>query len=431
MSNALAISAVTALLKRLLEDTLAEADVVSLIGSVNVSALPPDRVTPPNQADPNQLNLFLYQTVPNAGWSNARWPTRDSDGARTGSAPLALNLRYLVTAYGAAAYASEILLGHAMRTFHEYSAIPRELVQRLLNPTPAPAGWIAGLGKSGLAEQVEQIKITPESISTEEMSRLWGALQAKYRTTAVYMVSVVLIESGKPFKPALPVAGRIARASALPTLAIRSIETADGQPLIAGSTLRILGSGFVAGNTEVRIGEVTLTPALGAVRANEIQVQVADPPPAGLQAGILAVQVSQTTDLGNPPVPHRTAESNVMPVVLHPSATFTPQNIVTENVNGITVAKGSVRVTLKPAVTRNQTVQLLLNEFQPANTARGYAFNAAAGNGIPANQTEAGAVDIEIKGVVPGQYLVRVRVAGAESLLGMVGGEYASPLVAI
>src|SRR5262245_1242480 len=136
MSNPHAVSAVTAVLRRLLENMLAEADVASAIGPANVSILPPDRVTPPNQNDPNQLNLFLYQTLPNTGWSNAAWPVRDSDGFRTGAAPLALNLRYLLTSYGAAPYNAEVLLGHAMQTFHEFSVVPRDLIQKLLNPSP-------------------------------------------------------------------------------------------------------------------------------------------------------------------------------------------------------------------------------------------------------------------------------------------------------
>ena len=50
----------------------------------------------------------------------------------------------------------------------------------------------------GLADQLEQIKITPEYLSTEEMSKLWTAVQSHYRPTAAYMATVVLIESTLP-----------------------------------------------------------------------------------------------------------------------------------------------------------------------------------------------------------------------------------------
>ena len=61
---------------------------------------------------------------------------------------------------------------------------------------------------SELAEQVEQIKIVPQSLSTEEVSRMWAAFQAKYRPTAVYQASVVLIESRRSTRSALPVRAR-------------------------------------------------------------------------------------------------------------------------------------------------------------------------------------------------------------------------------
>ena len=47
----------------------------------------------------NQLNLFLYQIARNAAWSNRDIPQQVKPG-ETGVPPLALNLYYLVTAYG-------------------------------------------------------------------------------------------------------------------------------------------------------------------------------------------------------------------------------------------------------------------------------------------------------------------------------------------
>ena len=52
------------------------------------------------------------------------------------------------------------------------------------------------------------LKITPAALGTEEMSRLWSALQAHYRPTAAFQVSVVLIESMKTARSALPVLTR-------------------------------------------------------------------------------------------------------------------------------------------------------------------------------------------------------------------------------
>ena len=67
MTTTLAIAAITAVLKHLLENGLAESDVTASIGGdVIVSALPPDRAT--TGADERaQLNVFLYQATPNTG----------------------------------------------------------------------------------------------------------------------------------------------------------------------------------------------------------------------------------------------------------------------------------------------------------------------------------------------------------------------------
>ena len=41
------------------------------------------------------------------------------------------------------------------------------------------------------------MSVSPEFTSSEEMSRLWSALQARYRPSATYKVSTVLLEADK------------------------------------------------------------------------------------------------------------------------------------------------------------------------------------------------------------------------------------------
>ena len=194
MSTALALASVTALLKDLLENGLASAGVTTKIGGdATVSALPPDRVG--SGADEKaQLNVFLYHVTP---YSKMRLDsTKDGNGHR----PLSLELHYLLTAYGAQDYQTEILLGHALQLFHESPVLERERIRSSLSSLshtrdrrviPAPQ---AALAKSNLADQVDSITITPEFLSTEEISKLWSALQAKYRPSATYKVSAVFID---------------------------------------------------------------------------------------------------------------------------------------------------------------------------------------------------------------------------------------------
>jgi len=218
MSGPLAIAAVTAVLKDVLNNGFIDHD-LSTIGSFSVTALPPDRITTGAQ-EPNQLNLFLYHVTPNQGWRNVGLPSRDSTGEHLSNPPLALDLHYILTAYGAQDFNAEILLGYAMQILHETPVITRKNIRLALgsplppvgsglggspSPLPSPFGNLSALD---LADQVEQIKISPHYLTTEELSKLWTAMQARYRQTMAYQVSVVLIQSTKPAKAALPVLSR-------------------------------------------------------------------------------------------------------------------------------------------------------------------------------------------------------------------------------
>lgn len=212
MSGALAIAAVTATLKDLLNDGLLNHD-LSQVGSFSVTASPPDRVTT-GQNEPNQLNLFLYQVTANLGWRNVDLPARDSTGVnRFTNPPLALDLHYMLTAYGAQDFNAEILLGYAMQLLHETPILTRDQLRTVLgNPSPVNGTVLpplfGTLSAIDLADQVELIKISPVYLSTEELSKMWTAMQARYRPTMAYLVSVVLIQATNPIASAPPVLKR-------------------------------------------------------------------------------------------------------------------------------------------------------------------------------------------------------------------------------
>lgn len=216
MSTALAIAGVTAVFRDLLSDGFINHDATAVLGStVTVSALPPDRVLSANGAEATQLNLFLYHVTPNRGWVNEGLPSRDnSGGQRLSNPPLALDLHYLLSAYGAAELHAEVVLGYAMQLLHENPVLDRRAIAIALNPSPDVGTTLPtalrALSECGLADQIEQIKFTPEYLGTEEMSKLWTALTSPYRPTVAYVASVVLIEATFPTRSGLPVspAGR-------------------------------------------------------------------------------------------------------------------------------------------------------------------------------------------------------------------------------
>ncbi len=434
MSNALAIAAVTAVLKDLLDNALIDHSVSANVGGpVTVSALPPDRIKVGND-EKAQLNLFMYRVAPNQGWRNHALPSRDERGERIANPPLALDLFYLLSAYGKADFEAEILLGYAMQMLHETPVLTRGAIRRTLAP-PSPVGGgslppaVGALAAADLAEQVEQIRLTPHPMSAEEMSRLWSALQANYRPSMTYQASVVLIESRRSTRPSLPVRARNVYVVPFRQPEIERVEAQSDPtaPIVAGSTIVIHGEQLMGQITRVRIGDVEIAPP--AENISDARVTVALP--SGLLAGIQGAQVIQQIPMGTPPVPHRGVESNVAAFVLRPTITATANTTPTSGPNP---RSGTITVNFTPPVGRNQRVLLLLNERNPPDTrpARAYSFVAPPRNQPSAPDTAA-SLAIPVQGLAAGTYLVRAQVDGAESPLGVnaTTGRYESPTVTI
>jgi hypothetical protein len=214
VSNALAIAGVSAVLKDLLDSGLIDHQVTDTLGAgVTVSSLAPDVVPIDGDNAVPRLNLFLYQVTPNAAWRNVDLPSRDASGRRVSNPPLALDLHYLLTAYGIADLQAEVLLGYGMLLLHENPVLSRAAIRAALNPPSPVSGELLptiykALRSADLAEQVEMLKITPSAMNAEEMSRLWSAMTAHYRPTAAFQVSVVLIERPAAAVSPLPVLTR-------------------------------------------------------------------------------------------------------------------------------------------------------------------------------------------------------------------------------
>ncbi|MGB3299424.1 MAG: DUF4255 domain-containing protein, partial [Phormidesmis sp.] len=205
MSNALAIAAVTTMLDYLLTHSLARSAAVSL---ESVTAKPPDKAREGGEST-NQINIFLYQILPNAAWRNQSLPNRVKPG-ETGRDSLALTLSYLITAYGKNNddIEGQRLLGMAMQTLHDRPEIRPQDIERSLESANLLPDKQELLASSNLKNQIERVRITPQILSVEEISKMWATFQTPYRISAAYEVSVVLIESGVPVKAALPVLTR-------------------------------------------------------------------------------------------------------------------------------------------------------------------------------------------------------------------------------
>jgi len=448
MSNALAIASVTAVLKDLLNNSLIDHDLGSSVGEVIVSALPPDRIDALDSDKKSRINLFMYQVVQNAGWRNVGMPSHNDRGERISNPPLALDLHYLLTAYGAEEFHAEILLGYGMQLFHETPVLPRAAIRRsLAPPSPVTAGGglppsLQALSTSELAEQVELVKIAPQSITTEEISRMWTAFQAKYRPTAVYQATVVLIESQRSTRSSLPVRQRNVYVETFRQPFIESLLSQSNagapilpdQPILAGQNLVIAGRQLRGDVTSVNIGGITVVPA------NPTDTLIVVAIPDGLQAGVQGVQVGQQVLMGSPPVPHPGVESNLAAFVLRPQIVG-PVGVSNLQGSGPDPRSADLTIQVNPAIGDAQRVTLLLNELvaplSPPSSAPTRAYSFAAPPRVPVSPPPGppGAshnITVPISGVLAGAYLVRLQVDGAESPLDAdPSGRYVTPQVTI
>ncbi|MFF3397623.1 DUF4255 domain-containing protein [Streptomyces sp. NPDC002659] len=194
MSNALAIATVTQALALLIENNLSpEMDIAVKVETRKPPAEPPTEPT---------INVFLYQVTPNPSMRHTDLPTRASDGTLLKRPAAALDLHFLISAYGEEAeLVGQRLIGCVVRTLHEIPVLPKELIE-----LAAERPYLAG---SDLAESPQKVRFTPTVMDIDETSKLWGMLhQTPYTLSVAYQASLVLIEGRERPVPAKPVERR-------------------------------------------------------------------------------------------------------------------------------------------------------------------------------------------------------------------------------
>jgi hypothetical protein len=354
MSNDLAIAAVTATLRGLLEQRITAVAVEdpngdTVLNGTVVTALPPDEAA--NLSHTRQVNLFLYQVSPNAAWRNMDMPRQTRPG-ESGQPLLPLTLYYLLTAYARenpedTAFIGHRLLGRAMSILHDRPLLDKDEIQD-------------ALPGNDLHKQVERVRLTLQPFSLEEMSKLWTAFQTQYRLSAVYEASVVLIESTRPARTPLPVLRRgeedrgvTSQPGLIPPYpTLTAVSLPDKQPA-ARLSERLTLTGHHLDGTNITVlfrhplmGEPAAVLPEAENTATEIQVTIPDQPD-DFPAGIYTVAVQLTR-------PDETFSriSNELPFALAPEMAL-PTAV--RDGNAITLT-----VTTTPTIRREQRAALLL-----------------------------------------------------------------------
>jgi hypothetical protein len=400
VSNFLAVATVTAALS---EEILA-AIVPDLDGST-VTTIRPDS----NGGMPTTgVNIFLYQVTPNAAWQNADLPTRRAGGELVQRPQAALDLHYLLTFYGdETKLVPQRLLGSVVRTLHSKPILTRKLIR----DTVAKADFDF-LVKSNLADSIELIKLTPLSLSLEELSKLWSVyFQTHYSLSVAYQATVVLIESDEPTQAALPVRARNIYVETFSQPLIEDVKAADllNPAIVATSTVVITGKRLQGEVTQATVGGISATSQILSVSDTEIRLTL----PADVRAGVRGLQIIHPRMMGTPAVEHPGVQSNLAAFVLHPTI-----NKKGDGTPDLTVAAAKATIKISPKVSKTQNAFLLLNELTtPVDRgARAYRLESEPHN-KPADPDETDTLVFPLTGVKSGDYLARVQIDGADSPL--------------
>jgi len=444
MSNFLAIATVTASLRKTLQGAVG-ADVPG----ATVTTARPD--SPENGTPGARVNIYLFQVTPNAAWRNADLPTRRPNGELVQRPRVALDLHYLLTFYGNETQLEpQRMLGSAVRAVHSRPVLTRQMIRdTIIDPE------LGFLARSNLADEIELVKFTPGALSLEELSKLWSVfLQTPYHLSVVYQGTLVLIESEESPRATLPVRFRNVYVVPFRHPTIEQVMPAEGagQPVLADSTLLIQGKQLRGEITQVRIaGQIVRVPAQ-EVSDTQLNLDLASLLAEVLRAGVQGVQVVHDIPMsglpprpednfpGVPPVGHKGFESNVAAFVLRPTIKKNSDEEYEIDVSDVKVdpvdGKSYVEVTAKldPHVGKAQRVALLLNEFDApeGRSARAYSFDAKSrSEPTDPESSETIVVKIPIEKVKPAEYLVRLQVDGAETIMDAdrVTGEFTEPRI--
>lgn len=122
----------------------------------------------------NTLSLYLYRVTMNEHLRNTK-RALEPDQEET---PLSVDLHYLLTVWAKSALAEHLILAWTMRQLQQHPVFDGSS----LSPE---AEWGSG----------EFIQVIPAELSTENLMRIWDALEPPYRLSVSYIARVVRIDT--------------------------------------------------------------------------------------------------------------------------------------------------------------------------------------------------------------------------------------------
>jgi hypothetical protein len=407
VSNSLAIAAVTSTIRYVLDRSLQQPH-AGQVGGATVTTLHPQELGGGDVEGTPGINVFCFQATPNHAWNLTDLPTRRPDGSPVQRPVAAVDLHYLLTCYGdEASLEPQRLLGRVVGALATSSVLTRDVVGAALDLYDDDTET-AFLASSDLADEVELVKLTPMTLSLEEISKLWGVLETSYLLSLTYVATVVLIVADLTPSLALPVARRSLTVTAAGPPRLAELATdPPGQAAVAGSTVVLRGTGL-ADTSEVRIGPATIAPDREPTGL-EVRAVLDDAVPAGVHA--VQIRERSAAGPGGKPPARVVAASNALPLVVRPTVAVAD------------VGDDEVELELAPPLQAGQRVTVVLGRLEPGEPADVALVLP------PVEEADAPQASLALpRDQIPdGRWLVRVQVDGVDSLLEIVGETYGAP----
>lgn len=406
MSNTLAIATVSGVLQARIRD---------LLDTHGMAAF--DVVARPPVGEPDAgVYLHLFRVLPNAALQAESLPTRRRDGSIARRPRLALNLHYQVTFVGGSEntdFDSERLAGLVLIELHARPELHRDEIANFVSGL-APGH---ALNSADLGDQLDRVRFSILAMDLEDHSRLWSMLNQSFHALTVGLeAAVVLLDDEVEPTLALPV--EQANVAVFPIAAPQlesAVSSARNQPIVQlfadgapdAEALVLRGSGLAGAVTQVLLGGTVFAPDPDDVSPTEIRIPLTDA--SSVSAGVVSVQVIHQLDVDSDPGVEslrRAGQSGSLAVALVP--TVTPVSVTAD------AGEHLLELTVTPPPGSDQDVRLLLDRVGGGGQFRSEDFDVVGGN-----------LRFRLPGLSAGDYLVRVIVDGATSLL--LGGAAGTP----
>lgn len=136
----------------------------------------------------SSISVWLYRVVRNEFLLN-RQPARPT-ADRIAYPGIPINLHYLITPMHSDPEMQQVILGKVLQVFHDYALLRGAQLE------------------ASLSDSTEELRLSLETLSLEELTRVWSALIEPYQLSVSYSVQVITIDSALEPLKSTPVEAR-------------------------------------------------------------------------------------------------------------------------------------------------------------------------------------------------------------------------------